>query len=113
MHTSMGLMELFLNFRVLGSLLNLILLGAFLAFSSLGAGSGKRMQKPLGAHQEKISIVNEREHGCCDLQPNYVSCIGNSTSIRSLYINASFHSRCFTPINSLTHYFALRNKEEF
>jgi hypothetical protein len=33
---------------------NFNLLGAFLAFSSLGAGSGKRTQKPLGAHQEKI-----------------------------------------------------------
>ncbi len=30
----------------------LILLGIFLALSSLGAGSGKRTQKPLGAHQE-------------------------------------------------------------
>jgi hypothetical protein len=39
------------------SLLILFLLGAFLAFSSLGAGSGKRTQKPLGAHQEKISIA--------------------------------------------------------
>jgi hypothetical protein len=40
------------------SLFNLILLGAFLAFSSLGAaGSGKRTRKPLGAHQERISIA--------------------------------------------------------
>jgi hypothetical protein len=30
----------------------LISLGAFLAFSSLGAGSSKRTRKPLGAHQE-------------------------------------------------------------
>ncbi len=36
---------------------NLILFGAFLAFSSLGAGSGKRTRKRLGAHQEKISIA--------------------------------------------------------
>ncbi len=36
---------------------NFTLLGAFLAFSSLGAGSSKRTQKPLGAHQERISIA--------------------------------------------------------
>jgi hypothetical protein len=36
---------------------NLILLGAFLAFTSLGAGSGKQTQKPLGAHQKRISIA--------------------------------------------------------
>jgi hypothetical protein len=36
---------------------NINLLGAFLAFSSLGSGSGKRTQKPLGAHQEKILIA--------------------------------------------------------
>jgi hypothetical protein len=41
-------------FCVLGSLLILILLGAFLAFSFFGAGSGKGTRKPLGAHQEKI-----------------------------------------------------------
>jgi hypothetical protein len=33
------------------SLLLLILLGAFLVFSSLGAGSDKRTRTPLGAHQ--------------------------------------------------------------
>jgi hypothetical protein len=33
------------------SLFYLILLGVFLAFSSLGAGSSKRTQTPLGAHQ--------------------------------------------------------------
>jgi hypothetical protein len=30
---------------------------------------------------EQVLISNEGEHGCCDLQPNYVSCIGNSTSL--------------------------------
>jgi hypothetical protein len=93
---------------------NLILLGAFLALSSVGAGSGKRTRKPLGAHQENFSIANEREYGCCDLQPNYVSCIGNLTSIRSLYINASVHHlHRFTPIIRLTRYFALQNKKKF
>jgi hypothetical protein len=33
------------------------LLGAFLAFSSLGAGSSKQTRKSLGAHQEKILIA--------------------------------------------------------
>jgi hypothetical protein len=41
----------FLRFR---KSLILILIGAFLAFSSLGAGSGKWTQKPLGAHQENL-----------------------------------------------------------
>jgi hypothetical protein len=41
-------------FRVLGSLLLLILLGAFLAFSSLGAGSNERTRTPLGAHQQRF-----------------------------------------------------------
>jgi hypothetical protein len=67
-------------------------------FSSLGAGSDERTQTPLGAHQKRIWFANKGEHGCCDLQPNYVSCIGNSTSIRSLLHQciissfASFHS---------------------
>ncbi len=36
------------------SLFNLILLGVFLAFSSLGAGSNERMRTPLGAHQRRF-----------------------------------------------------------
>ncbi len=39
------------------SLLLLILLGAFLAFSSLGAGSDERTRTPLGAHQQRILIA--------------------------------------------------------
>jgi hypothetical protein len=94
------------------SLFTLILLVAFLAFSSLGAGLDKRAQKPLGAHQERISIANEREQGCCNLQPNYVSCIGNLASIRSLCINASsHHSRRFTPIICFALHFAPRNRK--
>jgi hypothetical protein len=50
-------------FRVFRSLLILILLGAFLAFSSSGAGLGKRTRKPLGAHLEKIFDRNKGEHG--------------------------------------------------
>jgi hypothetical protein len=43
-----------LNFGVFRNLFNLNLLGVFLAFSSLGAGSGKRTQKPFGAHQGRF-----------------------------------------------------------
>jgi hypothetical protein len=34
--------------------ISLILLGAFYAFRSLGAGSSKRTRKPLGAHQGRF-----------------------------------------------------------
>ncbi len=86
------------TFCVLGFLL--ILISAFLAFSSLGAGLGQADAKTAWCKSGDLFDRNEREHGCCDLQPNYISCIGNSTSIRSLYINAMFHpSRRFTPIN--------------
>jgi hypothetical protein len=45
-----------LRFRV--SLILILLDGAFLVFSSLGAGLGKRTGKPLiGAHQGKILIA--------------------------------------------------------
>ncbi len=33
---------------------NLNLLGVFLAFSSLGAGSNERTRTPLGAHQQRV-----------------------------------------------------------
>jgi hypothetical protein len=36
------------------SILILILLGVFLAFSSLGAGSNKRTRTPLDAHQRRF-----------------------------------------------------------
>jgi hypothetical protein len=73
-----------LRFR---SLFNLILLGASLAFSSLGAGSGKRMQKPLGAHQERISIAIKENTAVSivqtELQTVYsVSCMGKVNIIR-------------------------------
>jgi hypothetical protein len=41
-------------FRVLGVSFDLILLGVFLAYSSLGAGSNERTQTPLGAHQRRF-----------------------------------------------------------
>jgi hypothetical protein len=58
-HRVRNLKQYFLRFRVS---FNFNLLDAFLAFSSLGAGSGKRTRKPLGAHQEKIFDCNEGEH---------------------------------------------------
>jgi hypothetical protein len=68
-------------FRVLGFLLILIFSVPFLLSSSLGAGLDKRTQKPLGAHQERTSIAMKENRAVCDLQPNYVSCIGNLTSL--------------------------------
>jgi hypothetical protein len=63
----------------------LILLGAFLAFSSLDAGSGKQMQKPLGAHQERILIAMKENTAVLIYRPNYEPLIAfpaleNSTS---------------------------------
>jgi hypothetical protein len=42
------------TFRVLGVSFDLILLGVFLAFSSLGAGLNERTRTPLGAHQQRF-----------------------------------------------------------
>ncbi len=61
---------------------NLILLGAFLAFSSLGAGSGKQTRKTLGAHQERMLITIIKENTALsivqtELRTVYiVSCVG-------------------------------------
>jgi hypothetical protein len=81
--------------------------------SSLGAGSGKRAQKPLGVHQGIILILMKENTAVCNLQPNYVSCIENLTqldiftSMHRFIIHivspfASFHS-----YHLLAHYFAL------
>jgi hypothetical protein len=51
--------EYILHFRVL---LFLFLFWCLSRFSSLGAGLGKRTQKPLGAHQERVFDRYEREH---------------------------------------------------
>jgi hypothetical protein len=40
----------------------------FLLSSSLGPGSGKRTQKPLGAHQERISIAMKENTAVLILQ---------------------------------------------
>jgi hypothetical protein len=53
--------------------------------SSLGAGAGKRTQKPLGAHEGGIWIAMKENTAVSNLQPNYVSsCFGNSTPFTSL-----------------------------
>ncbi len=88
-------------FCVLGFLL--ILLGAFLAFSSLGAGLGKRTQKALGAHQEKILIAIKENTAVSIVQTklrtvNKVSCIGKFNIIRLFSSIASFHLCHFTHI---------------
>jgi hypothetical protein len=75
----------FLRFRVPFNFL-----GAFLAFSSFGAGSGKRTQKAFGAHQEKIFIAVKENMAIRDFQRNYVSYIWKFNIVRSLYINALF-----------------------
>jgi hypothetical protein len=89
------------TFRVLGFLL--YLLGALLAFNSLGAGLGKRTQKPLGAHQERILITIKENMAVSIYRPNYelfiISCVGKLHIIRLLHQLHWFnHWRCFTPI---------------
>ncbi len=92
-------------FRVFRSLLLLIFyLVPFSPFSSLGAGSDERTKTPLGAHQKRISFANKGEHGCCNSQPNYVSCIRNSTLSNLLHqciiSFASFHSHQSLALNT-------------
>jgi hypothetical protein len=71
--------------------------------SSLGAGWGKRTQKPLGAHQGRILItMKENTAGSIlqtELQTVYsVSCVEKFDIIRFFTTMASFHLRRFTPI---------------
>jgi hypothetical protein len=82
---------------------NFSLLGAFLAFSSLGAGSSKQTRKLFGAHQERISIAIKENTAVSIVQTELrtlysVSCVGKFDIIRFFTLIASFHSRCFTPI---------------
>jgi hypothetical protein len=58
-------------FRVLRFFYFNFIFGAFLAFSSSGAGLGKRMRKPLGAHQEKILIAMKGSTAVLIYRPNY------------------------------------------
>jgi hypothetical protein len=81
-----------------------ILLGAVLAFSSLGAGLDKQTQKPLGAHQEKILIAIKENMAVLIVQTKLrtvysISCVGKFDMMRFFTSIASFHhSRRFTPI---------------
>ncbi len=43
----------------------------FFLVASIWAGSGKRTQKPLCAHQERFERGSEREHGSSRFRPNY------------------------------------------
>jgi hypothetical protein len=66
------------RFRVLVVSLLLILLGAFLVFSSLGAGSDERTQTPLGAHQS-VWLSQVKENTAFDrTNLRFLYCIENS-----------------------------------
>jgi hypothetical protein len=59
----------------------------FLLFSSLGAGLGKRTQKPLDAHQEKILIAMKENAAVAIVQTKLqtiysLSCVGKFDIIR-------------------------------
>jgi hypothetical protein len=71
----------------------------FLLSSSLGAGSGKRTQKPLGANQERFLISMKENAAVLQFTTKLRFLYWKFDIIRSLYINASFHhSRRFTPV---------------
>jgi hypothetical protein len=80
-------------------LLILSYFGAFLASSFLGASSGKRMQKPLGAHHKDSMIVVKENTAVCVLK----------TKVRLLYwkfdIMRLFTSilHCFSSANQTHH----------
>ncbi len=87
--------------------------GAFLAFSSLGAGLGKLTQKPLGAHQERILFAMKENTAVLIYRTNYEPFMRRKIwHHETRYINridssfTSFHS-----YHSLIHYLAQRNKK--
>jgi hypothetical protein len=83
------------------SLFNLILLGAFLAFSSLGAGSGKRTRKPLGAHQERILIAIKEKMALIGTDLRFLYCTENSHVLNSSKDLSNHHFIFITPIRML------------
>ncbi len=102
------------QFCVLGLLLILIYSVPFSLSSSLGAGLGNRMPKPLGTHQERISIAMKENTAVLRFTTELRFLYWKFNIIRSLFINASFHHpRRFTSYHSLAHYFALQDKENF
>jgi hypothetical protein len=81
----------------------------------VGAGSGKRTQNPLGAHQQRV-LIDKGEHGRFDSTDRirnhlYRFLCWKIQHHQILYINASIHLRRFTPIIGFTLYFASRNKK--
>jgi hypothetical protein len=86
-------------FCILCSLLLILILAPFSLSSSLGAGSGKRAQKPLGAHQKRVLVAMKEKTAVFVLQTKLRFLYWKFDIVRSLYINASFHhSRRITPI---------------
>ncbi len=86
-------LKYFFRFRVF-FFLNLILV-PFSLPGSLGVGSCKQTQKPLGAHQERISIAMKEDTAVFVLQtklgqPFLVSCIGKIWKHETLTSIASF-----------------------
>jgi hypothetical protein len=102
-------------FRVLGFFYFNFAFGAFLAFSFLGAGSGKRAQKPLGAHQERILIPMKENTAALICRPNYepfiVSYIGKFNIIRLLHLLHHFIARVVSLL-SFVHSVLCSKKEE-
>ncbi len=87
----------------------------FLLSSSLGAGSGKRMQELLGAHQERISITMKENTAVSIYRPNYkpfiVSCV-RKFDIMGLFHQLQHFIICVVhSYDSFTRYFAQRNKK--
>ncbi len=84
---------------------------------SLGGGSGKRTQKPLGSHQERISITMKDNNTSVlrftdQIMNRLLFPALKNLTLETLYINrinpsfAWFHS-----YHLLTHYFAQRHKK--
>jgi fructose-1,6-bisphosphatase len=80
---------------------------------SLGAGSGKQMQKPLGAHQERILIAMKENTAVLIYRPNYkqfiVSCVGK---FDILHQSHQFIIRLVSLLSFVnSHYFAERKRK--
>ncbi len=63
------------------------------------ASSGKRTQKSLGAHKERILVTMKENKAIFILHTELRFLYWKFDIVRSLYINASFHHlHCITPI---------------
>jgi hypothetical protein len=101
-------LDIFTNneFHVLGFLNFNLLLVSFSLSSSLGAGSGKWTQKPLGGHWERILVAmkDNTDVFCFVLQTKLRFLYWKFDIVRSLYINALFdHLRRIPPITPIIH----------